>query len=202
MTMYAIVLSNSTAAEGIRPAYPGSPSACRTPDRQSLRSTAGNDLPLLSNLISQRLCSLDPRYARLFGSLATGTPSACFKTSTPTPLRQHHQQQQGTASSVTTSSSSTPSTFADFVGRVVMYLSSAQNLLPLPIGECLVAGAVRNLALSTNPFYSSPPEIISPLPMGECSLGRCPYKVLQCLPTRWLSDSAWISTVFLVQIRQ
>ncbi len=146
-----------------RPAYPGSPSISRT------SVTASRDWSPLSNLISQRLCCIDPRYARLFGYLATGSPAfqpPIATTSTSTPLRR-----QRTCPS-NSSAASPPTTLADFVGRVAFYLTNAENLLPLPIGECLVAGAARVAAAAASQFSSSPPEINSPLPMGGGHFGR------------------------------
>ncbi|KAL5108591.1 Phosphofurin acidic cluster sorting protein 1 [Taenia crassiceps] len=144
-----------------RPTYPGSPSIARESHPPSV-------LPPLPNLIAQRLCSLDPCYARLFSHLAVGegVSDADATEATPTPLRSRRiSMEDGSVES-------------EFVRRVVVYLSTADCLLPLPIGECLVAGVRNNLPvlgsggafISTATTTSSPPTFNPPLPMGAASI--------------------------------
>lgn len=66
----------------------------------------------------------------------------------------------------------------EFVRRVVIYLSTADCLLPLPIGECLVAGVRNNLPVlggggtfTSTAATTSPPTFNPPLPMGATSIG-------------------------------
>ena len=140
-------------------------------------------LPPLSNLIARRLCSLDYRYARLFSRLATGGDVSIDSTNV-TPVR-------GRRISVEIEKEDTKrkNSASDFVNRVVSYLNEAQCLLPLPIGECLVAGVRKTLPLLSSGcgggggggggFCSSSSGALPssmaynpPLPMGVSSTGK------------------------------
>uniref|UniRef100_A0A0R3WN99 Pantothenate kinase n=1 Tax=Hydatigena taeniaeformis TaxID=6205 RepID=A0A0R3WN99_HYDTA len=146
----------------VRPTYPGSPSISR-------ESHPPSALPPLSNLIAQRLCTLDPCYARLFCHLAVGegVSEADATATTPTPVRGRRISMED------------GSVEGEFVRRVVAYLSTADCLLPLPIGECLVAGVRNNLPVlgsggaftTTGAAASAPPAFNPPLPMGTASVG-------------------------------
>ncbi|EUB61054.1 Phosphofurin acidic cluster sorting protein [Echinococcus granulosus] len=108
----------------VQPTKPGSPSISR-------ESHPPPVLPSFPNLVAQRLCSLDPCYARLFSHLAVGegVSEADATASTPTPVQIRRVSTEG------------GSLEGEFVRRVVVYLTTADCLLPLPIGECLVAGS-------------------------------------------------------------
>ncbi|VDL24395.1 unnamed protein product [Hymenolepis diminuta] len=156
----------------VRPAYPGSPSIPREshlPPNPHYRHTP------LSNLIAQRMCALDSRYYRLFHRLATGNgvfnldatiEGSSVGSNSSTPVR-------GRPPSTSEKEENA------FVRRVVTYLTSSGCLLPLPIGECLVAGVRNNLPTlsgagmlisSSSAANQLPPAFNPPLPMGTASV--------------------------------
>ncbi|KAH9284728.1 Phosphofurin acidic cluster sorting protein 1 [Echinococcus granulosus] len=148
----------------VQPTKPGSPSISR-------ESHPPPVLPSFPNLVAQRLCSLDPCYARLFSHLAVGegVSEADATASTPTPVQIRRVSTEG------------GSLEGEFVRRVVVYLTTADCLLPLPIGECLVAGVRNNLPVlgsggvggaftPTSAATSCSPSFNPPLPMGVASI--------------------------------
>ncbi|VDD80675.1 unnamed protein product [Mesocestoides corti] len=156
-------ISHST--DPIRLPYSGSPSLLQD-------STIPLSLSPLSNLISQRLCGLDVRYALLFRSLAVVdvSPSSVDPQDTAlTPVRGKHVP------------SDSPCSPDEFVRRVVLYLTNADSLLSLPIGECLVAGARSFTTITTGAPFGAPsnqaasscllPDFNPPLPLGTKSMG-------------------------------
>lgn len=73
-----------------------------------------------------------------------------------------------------------PNLFDEFVQRISVYLSAQGNLLPLPIGECLVAGvgcrsAQRSSSLGTFSLLSSSPPDGGPLPLSTNPHGKSSY---------------------------
>ncbi|KAM7535295.1 hypothetical protein Aperf_G00000101991 [Anoplocephala perfoliata] len=147
----------------VRPAYPGSPSISRESHIPS-----SNFRPL-TNIIAQRLCTLDSRYSRLFIRLAIGegifNVGADVTSNTSTPIRGRRM-------------STSEKEEYEFVRRVLAYLTSAGCLLSLPIGECLVAGVRNNLPLlggvgtlsSSSSVNLLPLAFNPPLPMGTASI--------------------------------
>ncbi|BHF71258.1 Phosphofurin acidic cluster sorting protein 1 [Sparganum proliferum] len=123
--------------------------------------------PPTQNLVAQRLCCLDAYYSRLFADIASGfmTPSSLTaswgggggggggeqfsnRSSTPDSAPLSRGGGSDGAAEVAAapplrrrSDSRAPGLIEEFVHRLVTYLATANHLLPLPIGECLVAVA-------------------------------------------------------------
>nr|CDS32059.1 phosphofurin acidic cluster sorting protein [Hymenolepis microstoma] len=155
---------SSLTSDIVRPSYPGSPSIPRESHRPP--NPHYRNAPL-SNLIAQRMCAFDSHYSRLFHRLATdaSVESSLVGSNSSTPVRGRRP-------------STSKKEESEFVRRVVTYLTSADCLLPLPIGECLVAGVRNNLPLlgGAGMFASSSatnqllPAFNPPLPMGTSSV--------------------------------
>lgn len=123
------------------------------------------------------MCALDSHYYRLFHRLATG--NGVFN------LDATIEGSSVSSNSSTSVRERPPSTSEKeenaFVRRVVTYLTSSECLLPLPIGECLVAGVRNNLPTlsgagmlisSSSAVNQLPPAFNPPLPMGTTSVGE------------------------------
>lgn len=164
----------------VRPAYPGSPSIPR--ESHHCFPTFHYRHPLLSNLIAQRMCALDSRYSRLFHHLATGGGLLDTSRATEAPGDSNSSTpSRGGGGGGRKSSPISEREEHEFIRRVVTYLVSADCLLPLPIGECLVAGVRNNLggigllnSAATN-ASQLPLAFNPPLPMGTASIGKLFY---------------------------
>ncbi|VDO07248.1 unnamed protein product [Rodentolepis nana] len=151
-------------ADIVRPSYPGSPSMPR--ESHPPTSPHYRHAPL-SNLIAQRMCAFDSRYSRLFHRLATdvSVEGSLGGSNSSTPARGRRP-------------STSKKEENEFVRRVVTYLTSAECLLALPIGECLVAGVRNNLPLLGGAGMFGPSSATNqlpltfnpPLPMGTASV--------------------------------
>ncbi|VDL94457.1 unnamed protein product [Schistocephalus solidus] len=179
--------------------------------REFEKLPAGTGHSPTQNLVAQRLCCMDPQYSRLFADLATGlmSPSPITASwgggeqlsnhsSTPDSAPWSREGASDGGSFVTEvsapprrrrSDSRVPSLIEEFVHRLVTYLDTANHLLPLPIGECLVAvTSAPSVMASSLPAVATTAKAAGVLansrspPTGVTSCSSSPFTVLFSSP--------------------